>query len=241
MMSKKLFKVLNEDGSCWNGGWGSWSLPTQNTDGTWEPGEWMPPIKGRLIACENGYHLCREGDLLEWLGPAIFTAEYRGDRQDDDDKIVVREARLLDRLDTWNDRTARLLACDCAERIVHLCDDPRSQQVIDIARRYANGTATEEELAAARAAAWVAARAAGDAAGDAAGGAAEDAEWIAARAVARVARVAWVAVDATWAAWDVARVAAWDTARAAWGAAWDTAWAAERKWQTKRLMEYLYD
>jgi hypothetical protein len=49
---------------------------------------------------------------------------------------------------------------------VHLCgDDPRPQQAIEVARRYANGAATYSELDAAWAAAW-------DAAWDAAGAAA---------------------------------------------------------------------
>ena len=152
--------------------------------------------------------------MLKWLGPAIFETEYRGDRVDDDNKIVVREARLLRQLDTWNDRTARLFACDCASQALPIFEkqhpgDNRPRQAIETARRFANGQATHNELAAARAAAWAAAK---TATGDAA--------WAAARAAAR---------DADWAA---ARDAARDAARAA-------ARAAEREWQTKRLMQYL--
>jgi len=154
-----LYKVLNTDGSPCHGG-GTWHLPTD--DG---PGEWMPAIKGKLVACQNGYHLCREQDLINWLGPAIYEAEYRGERVDDDNKIVVREARLLRRIDAWNDRTARLFACDCAERVLHIFererpDDDRPRQAIEVARRYARGQATEDELGAARDAARNAASAA---------------------------------------------------------------------------------
>ena len=43
------------------------------------------------------------------------------------------------------------------------------------------------------------------------------------------------------AARDAAMDAARDAARgAAWTTTWDAAWYAEREWQTKRLMEYLY-
>jgi hypothetical protein len=177
-----LFKVLNGDGTCYNGGNGSWPLPTKNPDGSWTPGEWMPAIQGDLSPCENGYHLAREQDLLSWIGPAIFEAEYRGEMIEAGDKVVVREARLLRRLG-WNERTARLFACDCAERVVHLCDDPRPRRAIAVARRYAGGEATAEELVAARAAAWDAARTAARAARDAAWDAARDAEqkWQAAR------------------------------------------------------------
>ena len=157
-MAERLFKVLNDDGSCYHGGSGIWALPQ---DG--QPGEWMPPVDGDLVPCENGYHLCREQDLLEWLGPAIFEVEYRGDRIDADNKVVVREARLIRRLDTWNDRTARLFACDCAESVLPIIErtDPketRPREAIEVARLFANGKAGGVELAAARAAAGDAAR-----------------------------------------------------------------------------------
>ena len=66
----RLYKILNEDGSCANGGEAVWSLPTKREDGTWQPGEWMPKIGGPLEACENGYHACRQQDIISWLGPA---------------------------------------------------------------------------------------------------------------------------------------------------------------------------
>ncbi|MFX9665038.1 putative immunity protein, partial [Acinetobacter baumannii] len=79
------------------------------------------------------------------------------------DKCASQSGRLLARVETWNDRTARLFAADCAEAVVHLCgDDPRPRAAIEMARRYARGEATREELDAAGAAAWAAA---GDAAG----------------------------------------------------------------------------
>ena len=43
---------------------------------------------------------------------------------------MVREARLTRRCDGWTERTAREFACDCAERVVHLCDDPRPREEI---------------------------------------------------------------------------------------------------------------
>jgi len=237
-MTERLFKVLDDDGTCFHGGHGQWSLPH---DG--EPGDWMPEINGELEPCKNGYHLCRESDLVRWLGPAIYEAEYRGDRVDADDKIVVREARLIRRLDTWNDRTARLFACDCAESVLHIYersypDDRRPRNAIEVARRYANREATDDELFAAWDAAGDAAWAAGDAAWDAAG----DAAWAGGDA----------AGDAAWAAGDAARAAAWDAARAAawaavWAAVWDAAraaawaaaWDAARAALTNTLFHYL--
>jgi hypothetical protein len=176
-----IFKVLNENGSCYNGGTGGWNLPTQNTDGTWTPGEWMPQIKGILKPCVNGYHLCEGDQVLAWLGPAVFEAEYQGERVDDIDKFVVAETRLLRRLN-WDERAARLFACDCAERVLPLFEvetpeDMRPRQAIETARRFANGQAKEKELIAAWATASAAARAAARAARDVA--------WAAARASER--------------------------------------------------------
>lgn len=220
-MTERLFKVLNTDGSAYLGGNGKWSLPQNG-----EPGEWMPPIEGELMPCENGYHLCREKDLVCWIGPTIYAAEYRGERKDNDDKIVVREARLLFRYDTWNERAAQLFACDCAERVVHLCsDDERPRQAIEVARRFANGDATEEELATVRAEVWAFPRAATR----------EDA-WAFPEDAAR---------DAVWEACAVTpRHAAEEAARAVTRAfpedvTRDAVWATERKWQTARLLQYL--
>ena len=169
-MSEKLYKVTGYKAEAHHGGNGAWNKPKGK-----RPGKWMPPIKGDLIPCENGYHLCREQDLVYWLGPVIWEADTKGERLDGGDKIVVRQARLLCKLDTWNDRAARLFACDCAEKALELIEKPdqRSIEAVRVARLYAIGEATDDELAAARDAAWYAARAA-----------ARDAAWYAARAAA---------------------------------------------------------
>ena len=154
----KLFKVLDNMKSCHGG------------THTWKAGEWVR-VEGELIPCQRGIHLCREQDLIEWLGPEIWAAEYRGDEFIiAENKVVVREARITTKYENWNETTARLIACDFAEKVVHLCgDDPRPAEAIRVARLFANGQATKNELAAAwnaaRAAAWAAA---GDAAWDAA-------------------------------------------------------------------------
>ena len=80
------------------------------------------------------------------------------------------------------DREWRLYAVWCAEQVSHLMTDLRSHAALQVARRFANGKATREELDAAGAAAWAAA---GAAARNAAGAAAGDAAWAAAGAAAR--------------------------------------------------------
>ena len=96
------------------------------------------------------------------------------------------------------DREIRLYAVWCARQVQHLMADQRSINALDVAVRHANGTATDDELAAAR---------------DAALAAAWAAAWDAAREAARAA--AWAAAwdDAWAAAWAAARDAAWDAAR----------------------------
>jgi len=224
----KFYKVLSEGGAAYRGGTGVWHLPKGK-----RPGKWMPPIP-KPKPYVRGYNVCRREDLVEWLGPEIYEVEIRGVKIQVIDKTVVEQARLLRRLDTWTERTARLFACDCAERALALTDSPdqRSVEAISVARRFANGAATKQELAAARDAAW-------DAATEwqAATKAADDAAWAATAGTA-----AWqVADNAAWAAdnaWQAAVAAARATADAAWDAV-AVGWDSERKWQTRRLFEYL--
>ena len=137
----------------------------------WEKGVWMPPITGELIPCKNGYHLCRRGDLIHWLHDEIWEAEGRGEMEEAENKVVVREARITRKLTRWTRKNKRLFAADCAEHVLHLFesrypDDPRPREAIQAARAYAVGKIGKKELAAAWFAAW-------DAAGSAAWSAAE--------------------------------------------------------------------
>ncbi len=127
-------------------------------------------------------------------------------------------------------RAERLFAVWCARQVQHLMSDQRSIGALGVAERHANGTATDEELDAARAAARAAAW---DAAWAAAKDTARAAAWASAKDTARAA--AWdAAKDTAWdAAWDAAKDTAWDAAwaaarAAARAAAWDAAWAASR-------------
>jgi len=176
----------------------------------------MPAIE-ELEPCENGYHLCRPQDLIHWLNAQIFEAEYKGECIEQGDKIVVEQVRLLRRVETWNEKTARLFACWCVRQVWDLLGDERSKNAVRVAEKYARGEATDEELAEARAEANVAAW-----------DAASVAAWDAARAEANVA------------AWDAAWDAAWAEARAeAKAEARDAARAEARAAQTIRLLEML--
>ena len=132
--------------------------------------------------------------------------------------VIVKAVDLYDalwccRVEPQHAAIWRHCAIDFAETVKHLMTDRRSIEVLLVARRHAEGAATDDELAAAKteawdaaaaltggaasaawAAAWAAEAAAEDAAGAAAGAAAEDAAGAvaedAAGAVARAA--AWI-------------------------------------------------
>ena len=216
----KYYKVLGKGGKPCHGGTGKWHLPE---DG--KPGMWMPKIR-KIKLCVSGYHLCREEELLDWLNEEIYEAEGRGNSVMGENKTVFHEARLLRKCEGWNERTARLFACDCAARVLPIYEkkypkDDRPRNAIEAARKYAKGEITRPEV---------------DTAAVAARAAAAEAAWAAAMAAARAAAMA-AARDAAMAA---ARDAAWDAAMAAArDAARDAAWDAERKWQTQRLLEIL--
>ena len=177
-MSETLYKVLNPNGAAVYANGFVWPLPNG------KPTKWVR-AKGELILCQNGIHLCRPSDLIHWLGPEIYVAEARGGRLEDDQKVAVREARLVQRVETWNEKTARLFAADCAERVLPIFEkdspkDDRPRKAIEAARAFARGEIDD----AARTAAW-------DAAWDAAKDAAWDAAWAAARGAAEGAEREW--------------------------------------------------
>ncbi len=220
-MKERLWKFLNEDGRPCYGGQGRWSLPK---DG--QPGEWMPAIQGELRPCKRGYHACRDQDLPWWCGPALYRLEARGEVQTTKDKVVCREARLLSRVETWNERTARLFACDCAERVLWIYEaqypnDDRPRRAIEVARRYALGEATIDKLIAARIHASLAVLCAVNPAGHAA---------YAARSAAE---------DDDNAAWASVGEAAYAAGAAVYENAAEYAWVYEQWWQTERLLWYL--
>ncbi|WP_261540543.1 hypothetical protein [Burkholderia multivorans] len=157
-------------------------------------------------ACYDGYN-----KLVRSLQGQPFTEEDEGResyiRFRHDAEIPLLDILKSNGLDDalWSlrcvsgaDRDIRLFAVWCARQVEHLMQDQRSKDALDVAERFANGDASDEELAAARAAA-------GDAAWDAAWVAAWDAAGVAAWAAAWSA--AWPAGAAAWAAGAAAREA----------------------------------
>jgi hypothetical protein len=153
--------------------------------------------------CEDGWEM-----LLRHLGKT---------KADDEELslLTVLESNELDDA-IWClqavddcDRDARLFAVWCAREVQHLMTEQRSIDAVDVAERYADGLATEEELSAVRSAACEAFK-------EAAWGAAKYVAWSAASSAAG---------DAA----EAARGAAWGAAEyAAWSATWSATWSAQK-------------
>jgi len=168
----------------------------------------------------RAYQPCKEGweKLLKHLGKT---------KADDEplslltvlDSNGIGDALWCMRAINGRDKEIRLYAVWCARKVQHLMKDPRSLAALDVAERFANGEATEEELAKAWYAAWAAANAASwaavcDSSWASAGATKSAAAWAA--ALAAVCDEAWAAVcDAAWAAANAAGMAAVRAAQAA--------------------------
>jgi len=158
-----------------------------------------------------GKYICTTLNAIRAKSPCesgwLKLLKHLGKTQADDDPLpfaTIVESNGLDdalwclRCSPEYDREWRLFAVWCALQVKHLMTDKRSLNALDVAERFANGQATQDELIAARdaardaarVAAWDAARVAAWAAWDAAG----DAAWAAAGDAARAA-AAWAACD----------------------------------------------
>jgi hypothetical protein len=220
------YKVLAADGvSPQHGGSGKWFIPKGK-----RVGKWMPAIKG-IRPCARGYHFVNIEQLPQWLGPTLYEIEVRGQVIHQADKSVAEQARLVRKVETWNDKTLRLFAADCAERVLGLYEkqypnDDRPRKAIQAARDFANGLITKDAADAYAATAAAAAYAATAAAAANAANA----------AYAAAARAAYAAANAAYAAASDAAYAAYAAARAAYAAANA---ADEKTWQIERLKYYL--
>jgi len=127
----------------------------------------------------------------------------------------------------------RLFAVWCARQVQHLMTSNASLAALDVAEKYTNNDATEDELNSARVAAWAAVSAETSAEARAAASAAASAE---ARAEARYAASAAATAEARYAERYAASNASSD---AAWVAASNAAWAAARECQRAQFKKII--
>ena len=239
---KTIYKVLASDGTPCHGGSGKWFMPKGK-----RPGKWMPAIKD-IQPCARGYHFVNLEQLPTWLGPTLYEVEVRGQVTHLADKSVAEQARLIRKVEIWNDKTLRLFAADCAEHVLGIYErvcpkDDRPRKAIQAARDFANGLIDRNAAHAAAHAAHAAANAAYSAysAAEAAYAASYAASYAAANAAYSAAEAAYSA--------DAAYAANAQCCRNAYSADYsaasyyadpaDAADAAEKEWQFKRLKHYL--
>jgi hypothetical protein len=85
----------------------AWPLP----DGA--PGAW---VDAPVVPCRSGIHACRAADLPLWLGRSLYQVELAGEIVEEPTKVVASRARLLRRIDAWNDELRDAYTRDCADR-----------------------------------------------------------------------------------------------------------------------------
>ena len=209
-----------------------------------QPGKWLPGIE-RLEVCVVGWHCVNADNLIYWLDEQIYVVETTGNRIYEDGKYAAQRLRLVRKIETWNPRTQRMFACDCADRVLEIYErlhpgDHRPRQAIAVARRYAQGLAGDVELAAARSNAYHAVFCSD---GWTQRKAAEAVLGVVEPNVARRGSLStwWAARDAVWAANRKLIVDNWgrDNIIVDWHNTANSALDAETKWQTRRLWQYL--
>ena len=84
-----------------------WPLPSD------VPGVW---VEAPVDPCRSGIHACRRGDLPLWLGRAMYEIELDGAIVEQDTKVVASRARLLHRVESWDDDARAQYTRMCADR-----------------------------------------------------------------------------------------------------------------------------
>jgi len=100
------YKFLRPDGRSVFTGF-EWPLPDDT------PGAW---VEAPVVPCRSGIHACRTADLPLWLGRSLYEVELAGDIVEERTKVVASRARLLRRIDAWNDDLRDSYTRDCADR-----------------------------------------------------------------------------------------------------------------------------
>ena len=231
---KTIYKVLASDGTPCHGGSGKWFMPKGK-----RPGKWMPAIKD-IQPCARGYHFVNLEQLPTWLGPTLYEVEVRGQVTHLADKSVAEQARLIRKVEIWNDKTLRLFAADCAEHVLGIYErvcpkDDRPRKAIQAARDFANGLIDRNAAHAAANAAYSAANAAYSASYAASYTASCAASYVASYAAYAASYAAYAA---DYSAYSAASYYA-DPAASYYADPADASYAAEKEWQFKRLKHYL--
>lgn len=93
------YKVLLDGKAC-HGGDLEYSLPVQQPDGSWQPGEWHTMSDSELVMCKSGFHVTTAVGLHKWwkAGADVYLAELGDHRLADGEKVASSAIRLMKRL-----------------------------------------------------------------------------------------------------------------------------------------------
>lgn len=111
----RAYKVLSDGRSSFTG-W-AWPLP----DGE-QPGRWVN-AKTPLALCRRGIHACSADQLPQWLGEEIWEVELEGEVLREEPAIVAEKARLVRRIEAWDDRARMNFARACLDRAGQIAAD----------------------------------------------------------------------------------------------------------------------
>src|ERR1035441_6117460 len=105
-VTMKYYKLFRGDGR------------TLHARPAWGEG-WQPPVKGPLVACSNGYHVCTDTQVPSWLGAGcvVWEVEVKGRVLDAGNKTVVRTARLVRKVGTFDTTALKAYNEACASAL----------------------------------------------------------------------------------------------------------------------------
>lgn len=104
----RAYKILS-DGRSQFTGW-RWPLPARG-----RPGEWVSAT-GPLSLCNNGIHASTVNQLPQWLGDEIWEIELDREVLRTEPALVAARARLVRRVEEWNEEAQLAFCHDCAGR-----------------------------------------------------------------------------------------------------------------------------
>jgi hypothetical protein len=85
----------------------AWPLPRSG------PGPWL---EAPVDPCRSGIHACHRDDLPLWLGRELYEVELDGEIVEEPVKLIASRARLVRRIDAWDDRLRDEYTRMCADR-----------------------------------------------------------------------------------------------------------------------------
>jgi hypothetical protein len=100
------YKFLRQDGTSVFTGF-RWPLPA------FGPGEWVEAV---VEPCHSGIHACGPEHLPLWAGQVLYEVELDGAMVQHPTKVVAERARLVRRIDAWEQEVRDRYTRMCADR-----------------------------------------------------------------------------------------------------------------------------